>query len=1355
MGSTKFGKSGVRSKFCLFPLLVSLALWCLPAEAQVRYTVIATWYRSDAREVSLPDVFIMWAVLAPGAFDNDKWYPGPDPGRKHTESGTTWNWNTLELPPEAKPVPPDFDFAEHKESFKRFYKVRRVEVRITWRGKTVTAPVNISWDSLGPWNYQDNYWSPGEHPDPSQKRRLHTSLPRGSPASEAAYFDGYMGGLDEAGRKANGAGIDLSSKLADELGFSGRDNVEVEFLWVTAIPPLASVSVNITSIDFPNFPEIKAYTTVEDITGEPMLNLGSSHFKVYEDQTRESPIYVSSVGASFVGTSVCIVMDTSGSMDGYPIRNAREAAIKFVNNLKPEDKAALISFREVVTIEQPFTDDRDAIINAIGRLYADGSTAFYDAVYKGVAMASTQPGIKAIVALTDGVDNSSLKTAKEVVDYAKSVSVPIYVVGFVGGDGIDERTLRLIADETEGQYYQTADPAKLLELYESISERLRNLYEVSYTTHNKDRDRTIRSVTVQVTHNRASGQDTIIYIAPGLEGAISGVVLDSETGEPVKSTSILVEHETQYFRITDASTSTNEQGEYLVENLSTDYEYRITASAMNYHKVVYPRSVRVRASEITEGVNFELQSVDAYFAAKRALIQELRDSEEIYAEEEDEAEQFLRSLEKKGALVTDQEEEALRRLYMVESFSKEAYTDSRRLAQLGTDGLAGFVDIGMAVISACGGVGEVMKKIPFVGEFLASPYIAAKNEMVNHIAVKSHVFLYQNYNVPWTLKGDVLLREAIGKGYDRIFILASEELATKDFSNAMAEVHKFIEKEFFLGIYELTTANFMDKSVEWAESSDPVFRAGRLPSAEDRVNQLLYSMNITNEERIKNAEILIWTGDTIGKAGAVASGVVLAGGVVLSAVSAKTVIGAPLAAVLIPLSTKIAIATSTAAGGVKLGTTAGIAVDLWSTIPNYVKEATAYSFDMPSSALAAPQLTAEQQEEEYYNIELMANSSAGLRAPSNANMLLMPEYMQYTLEDYNTLLNDVYDYIQNDEPGNVQEILGTLVEYGDSLIGDINVSTAQILAASPRALNQIPDYDAMYSKFEGDLSKATSERISLYTLLALYLADPEDNSIKDLISLQIGKTKDTNYELEETLTSTTLALREANVTIPTLVIIKSFSTPDVTPRGEPFTISAVVKNIGQREANEINVGLSVPRGSGFTVLERSIKRLEALEPGEERRVGWELEYAGRLSAVGGGVNLVTISVGPESEIPDFDSLPPTYVLIPAPPPTPPTGGKLANMNVYAYPNPFNPDMGSVNIRYSLSKDANITIEIYDASGELATTLIEGESKSRLIEYSESWDGRNDQGDIVANGVYFYLITTTADEKAAGKIAVLR
>jgi len=1106
--------------------------------------------------------------------------------------------------------------------------------------------------------------------------------------------------------------------------------------------------VSISSLDSSEFAKIKLYATVEDAAGRPVLNLGSSHFKVYEDNTRSSSISVSSVGSGFVGTSVSIVMDTSGSMEGA-IGSAKQAAIGFVNNLGPQDKASLIKFRDVVTTVQPFTDDKNALIRAIDSLYADGETALYDAVYKGIAMTSTQAGIKAVVVLTDGKDNHSVQTAKEVIEYAQSVSVPVYVVAL--GSEIDEQVLQLIAKETDGQYYRAPSPDELQQLYDSISERLQNLYEVSYTTHNPERDGTYRSVTVRVTKDNASGQDTTNYTAPALSAAISGIVTDKETDSPIQSAIIVVEHETAGLHSTDASLNTDAEGKFLVDNLSPDFAYRVTASASKYHKAAYSNLVEVRAGEVTEHIDFQLEPMSDYFIAKRESIQELRDIEAIYVDEENRAEEFLESLEGKGGLITDAEKEALQRLYLVENFSTEAYYDAKRLAQLGTDGLGGFIDVGMAIISTCGGVGEAMKKVPFVGKYLASPYIAAKNDMVNQMATKSHIFLYQNYDVTWTLKGDILLREAIGKSYDKIFIKASEELAQNSFFDAMAEVHKFIEKEFFLSIYEVTTANFMDESVSWAEESPPVFRVGRFANAENKVNQIKGAMNFANDEKIKRAETLIWAGDTIGTAGAIASGVVLAGGVVLSALSTKTVIGAPLAAVLIPLSTKIAIATNTAAAGMKLGTTAGISVYLWATIPNYVREGTAYSFDMSPSDLASPAMpVAMRAPLKSYRAE--NSKSSGLHAPSMQNLTSM----QNTMLDYNNLLGEIREYIQNEEPEEVQQILEPLIDSGESLAGDVNVSIAQILAASPQALREVADYDAIYSSFEADLSKASSERIAFYTLLASYLVAPNEASVKELLLLQTDKTRSANKELGETLTTTTETIREARIAIPTLVIIKSFSTPDVVPPAESFIVSAQVKNIGQASASDVNVKLSVSVDSGLILMEPETKVVGQLNAGEERDLNWELRFAGRRRAAQeAGVNLVTISVSSTSDTPDFDTLPPTHIFIPSMLPSPPTGGKLSNKNVYAYPNPFNPDIGYANIRYSLNEDASVTIKIYDVSGALVITLVESQPREKKVEYSETWDGRNAQGDVVSNGVYFYLITTDTGEKAVGKLAVLR
>ncbi|MFW6692327.1 hypothetical protein [Streptomyces sp. MAR4 CNX-425] len=85
-----------------------------------------------------------------------------------------------------------------------------------------TAPV---WD-VGPWNTKDDYWNP-----PSV-RESWQDLPQGMPEAQAAYQNGYNGGLDEFGRRvANPAGIDLADGTFYNVGLNDNGWVDVTFLW--------------------------------------------------------------------------------------------------------------------------------------------------------------------------------------------------------------------------------------------------------------------------------------------------------------------------------------------------------------------------------------------------------------------------------------------------------------------------------------------------------------------------------------------------------------------------------------------------------------------------------------------------------------------------------------------------------------------------------------------------------------------------------------------------------------------------------------------------------------------------------------------------------------------------------------------------------------------------------------------------------------------------------------------------------------------------------------------------------------------------------------------------------------------
>ncbi|MEW6618800.1 MAG: FlgD immunoglobulin-like domain containing protein [bacterium] len=88
-----------------------------------------------------------------------------------------------------------------------------------------------------------------------------------------------------------------------------------------------------------------------------------------------------------------------------------------------------------------------------------------------------------------------------------------------------------------------------------------------------------------------------------------------------------------------------------------------------------------------------------------------------------------------------------------------------------------------------------------------------------------------------------------------------------------------------------------------------------------------------------------------------------------------------------------------------------------------------------------------------------------------------------------------------------------------------------------------------------------------------------------------------------------------------------------------------------------------------------------------------------------------------------------------------------------YPNPFNPNQEVTKIPYDLTDSARIEIKIFNIAGEL-TRRIE-ESRISAGSYEAIWDGRNDDNDIVSNGVYFYQLHIGGSVVGTKKILVIK
>ncbi len=66
----------------------------------------------------------------------------------------------------------------------------------------------------------------------------------------------------------------------------------------------------------------------------------------------------------------------------------------------------------------------------------------------------------------------------------------------------------------------------------------------------------------------------------------------------------------------------------------------------------------------------------------------------------------------------------------------------------------------------------------------------------------------------------------------------------------------------------------------------------------------------------------------------------------------------------------------------------------------------------------------------------------------------------------------------------------------------------------------------------------------------------------------------------------------------------------------------------------------------------------------------------------------------------------------------------------------------------------MSVDIFDFSSRKVRTLVDGEPRPGGRHHRESWDGRDDDGDPVANGVYFFRVETGAGSRAFGNVVVL-
>ena len=299
-----------------------------------------------------------------------------------------------------------------------------------------------------------------------------------------------------------------TSLLALQQQIPSTNTLSIPQRQPVALPSIAAPSgqpetlLEVPSLKLRSQPGFEQVTvTVTDSNGRYVTNLKEDDFRIFEDG-HQRPVGYFRIDRT-APVSVGIVVDCSVSMY-TKFAQAKRAITSMLDDLDPRDDMFLESFSVQAQLVQPLTFDRDQIVDHLKFLHALTQTALYDAVFNGLYEIQLH-GVRdkrALIVLTDGMDNSSKIARAQVIAAARAMKVLVYTIGIGDQAGnseggfietflkrddnkVDMKVLHDLADETGAlafNLHRVGDGEELSRDCVAISNELRQQYTLAYVS---------------------------------------------------------------------------------------------------------------------------------------------------------------------------------------------------------------------------------------------------------------------------------------------------------------------------------------------------------------------------------------------------------------------------------------------------------------------------------------------------------------------------------------------------------------------------------------------------------------------------------------------------------------------------------------------------------------------------------------------------------------------------------------------------------------------------------------------------------------------------------------------------------
>ncbi|HVH86848.1 MAG TPA: VWA domain-containing protein [Terriglobales bacterium] len=245
--------------------------------------------------------------------------------------------------------------------------------------------------------------------------------------------------------------------------------------------------------------------TVTDTKNHPVVDLAQNNFKLFEGESEKKIQYFSTEDAPL---SVGILVDLSSSM-ANKIDAVREAATEFFKNANPEDDYFVITFADKPKLLADTTRSFEKVQASLAAAKPKGNTALADAIYMGLAkLRNAKYSRKALLVISDGGDNNSRHSLRQIKRIARESDVQIYAIDVCDApalmitEKLEERFgrqwLTEVTESTGGRTIALDNPAGIPDAAARASLELRNQYILGYRPTRTTENHKWRKIKVRV-----------------------------------------------------------------------------------------------------------------------------------------------------------------------------------------------------------------------------------------------------------------------------------------------------------------------------------------------------------------------------------------------------------------------------------------------------------------------------------------------------------------------------------------------------------------------------------------------------------------------------------------------------------------------------------------------------------------------------------------------------------------------------------------------------------------------------------------------------------------------------------------